>query len=85
MTENNELDRYHDRCDRCGAQAFMRVWIPVTDADTVEEAIGSPTKPLVFCSHHGTKYELEFEARGWRIDDFRHLINAKPSVSANVE
>ena len=33
-----------DRCDRCGAQAFIRVVLPAGGE-------------LLFCSHHGRQYE----------------------------
>lgn len=83
----SELNRHDDRCETCGAQAFMRVWVPITDPDVVQEKdiLDDPRLPLVFCSHHGTKLEVEFEARGWEINDFRHKINEKPSVSASSE
>jgi hypothetical protein len=44
-----------DRCDRCGAQAYVRV----TVADGLE---------LDFCAHHARKYEavLRGKALGWR-------------------
>lgn len=33
----------HDRCDRCGAQAFVRVTLHSGSS-------------LLFCAHHGRKY-----------------------------
>jgi hypothetical protein len=33
-----------DRCDRCGAQAFIRVQLPAGGE-------------LLFCAHHGKQYE----------------------------
>lgn len=83
MTE--KLSKHDDRCDRCGAEAFFRVWVPITRADTVEDVVESPAKDLLFCGHHARKYELEFQARGWKVDDFRDDINERPSVSANAE
>jgi hypothetical protein len=41
-----------DRCDRCGAQAYMHVAMPARGE-------------LMFCAHHGRKYTpklLELEA-----------------------
>jgi len=35
-----------DRCDRCGAQAYIRVVL-------------SGGGELLFCAHHGRKYELK--------------------------
>lgn len=83
MTESN-LNRHDDRCDRCGSQAFYRVWVPLTNVDTVDD-IMAPEKPLLFCGHHAGKLEALFESRGWRTEDFRDQINVKPSVSANAE
>ena len=38
----------HDRCDSCGAQAYVRV--------TLE------TGELLFCAHHGAKYKEKLAA-----------------------
>ncbi|MGO2664468.1 DUF7455 domain-containing protein [Mycetocola reblochoni] len=42
-----------DRCDSCGAQAYIRVELP--------------TGELLFCAHHGKKYEekLATVATSW--------------------
>lgn len=42
-----------DRCDSCGAQAYIRVELP--------------TGELLFCAHHGKKYEdkLSGVATAW--------------------
>lgn len=81
------LNRHEDRCETCGAQAFMRVWVPITDPDVVQEKgiLDDPRLPLVFCGHHGGKLEIEFRARDWEVEDFRGSINEKPSVSANSD
>jgi hypothetical protein len=42
-TPDTHLTR-SDRCDRCGAQAFIRVVLPAGGE-------------LLFCSHHGRQYE----------------------------
>lgn len=62
-----------DRCDRCGAQAFVRATLPA--ADGLE---------LLFCGHHFRKNELQLIAAGAVVQDERHRINENPSVSANV-
>ena len=43
----------HDRCDRCGAQAFVRVVLASVD--------------LLFCAHHAKAYEdkLRLTAVDW--------------------
>lgn len=61
----------HDRCDRCGAQAFMR-W-------------GKGAVDLITCAHHGNKYEADLIAQGFDVvQDDRDKLNVKPSPSANV-
>jgi hypothetical protein len=67
-----ELTR-RDRCDRCGAQAFVRATIPAADG-----------MELLFCGHHFRKNELQLLAAGATVQDERHRINEQPSVSANA-
>lgn len=57
-----------DRCDRCGAQAFVKVDI----------ASGGD---LLFCGHHYARYELALLAYASHVTDERELINARPSPS----
>ncbi len=45
----------HDRCDSCGAQAYVRV--------TLE------TGELLFCAHHGAKYKEKLAATALRWHD----------------
>lgn len=59
-----------DRCDRCGAEAFVRV--SFTQGD------------LLFCGHHFTKYEHPLREQGVLVHDERDKINPKPSISANA-
>lgn len=54
------LRKQDDRCDKCGAEAYM-----------IAEK-GKLT--LLFCGHHGHKYELTLELRGWSILDFTDEI-----------
>jgi hypothetical protein len=61
-----------DRCDSCGAQAFVAV-------------IMSAGSELLFCGHHYRKHETALAAQGAQIHDERERINAKPSISANAE
>lgn len=61
-----------DRCDCCGAQAFVMV---ATQAG----------HDLLFCGHHFNKNEPALAAQGLNVVvDNRSTINAKPSVSANA-
>lgn len=59
-----------DRCDRCGAQAFVRV----------EFVEGS----LMFCGHHFRKNEDVLRERAIFVQDELDKINLKPSLSANA-
>jgi hypothetical protein len=45
----------HDRCDSCGAQAYIRV--------TLEHG------ELLFCAHHGAKYKVKLAATAVRWHD----------------
>lgn len=60
-----------DRCDRCGAQAFVRAFLKDSD--------------LLFCGHHYARYEMALATVVDRVQDERERINEKPSVSANSE
>ena len=61
---------FHDRCDRCGFQAYF-----------VAMRNG---KELTFCGHHGKEHTPALAAGGWDVLDFTDRINEKPSVSANA-
>ena len=61
-----------DRCDRCGAQAYVRVTLPA----------GSE---LLFCAHHGREYapklrELDAEI----LDESERLGDAQPVPTASA-
>ncbi|MGZ0151845.1 DUF7455 domain-containing protein [Kribbella sp. WER1] len=64
------LQRLHDRCDRCGAQAFVRASLEVGY--------------LLFCAHHYAAHEVALLEAGATILDERHLINTAPSPSADA-
>lgn len=79
-----ELNRYHDRC-HCGAQGFMVARKERPEA-APHEHVDSPTHyELVFCGHHGKKAQPGLVAKGWDVLDFLHMLNEKPSISANAE
>lgn len=63
--------RLSDRCDRCGAQAFVRV-------DT-------PAGSVFLCGHDYAAAELTITAAGYPVEDERWAINSKPSTSATAE
>lgn len=66
------LVRLLDRCDRCGAQAYHRA----THLKTGNE--------LLFCNHHGTKFQATLGAKGFHIDDQSESLfkDTKPNSSA---
>ena len=69
ITENElELDSAPqltalDRCDSCGAQAYIRVTMSTGD--------------LYFCAHHGTQFKekLSASALEWHDETYRLLDN----------
>lgn len=54
-----------DRCDRCGAQAYVRA--------TLHQAGDAE---LLFCGHHFRAHESKLVATGASILDERHRIDA---------
>lgn len=55
-----------DRCDRCGAQAYVRVVLPGgTD--------------LLFCGHHWSTHESALRERAVEIVDELHRLEAAPA------
>lgn len=73
LPEFRELNRYEDRCDVCGAQAFI-----------LATHLGSGSE-LVFCGHHGRENIAGLVSQGFAISDETDKINDKPSVSASEE
>lgn len=59
-----------DRCDRCGAQAFVR---------TEHEA-----SELLWCGHHFVEHEAKLAELGTKVVDERVKINQAPSPSATL-
>lgn len=57
-----------DRCDRCGAQAFVRAVLASGD--------------LLFCAHHGRAYGEQLAAAALVVEDASDSINKKPSPGA---
>ena len=57
-----------DRCDRCGAQAFVRALLTSGD--------------LMFCAHHGRSYGPALEQVALLVEDGSGALNAKPSPAA---
>ena len=83
LTDERLLNKYHDRCDSCGAEGYVlavKVMSPNGDPD------GKPKRfELVFCGHHGKQETPGLVKRGFTIHDQTERINEKPSPSANQE
>jgi hypothetical protein len=58
-----------DRCDRCGARAFVRATIPAAHG-----------MELLFCGHHFRAHELNLIAAGAGIHDERHRIDEQATA-----
>lgn len=52
-----------DRCDRCGARAYVRVELPVGE--------------LLFCAHHARQHTPALEEVATGILDETHLLHAE--------
>jgi 4-hydroxyphenylpyruvate dioxygenase-like putative hemolysin len=57
-----------DRCDRCGAQAFVRVVLAAGE--------------LLFCAHHARAHGERLAQVAVEVQDGTAAINAKPSPAA---
>jgi hypothetical protein len=65
------LNRMHDRCDRCGAEAYVRAVVPGGGE-------------VLLCGHHATMHWTALCKQAVQIQDEREKINTTPSPSANV-
>ncbi len=59
-----------DRCDRCGARAYVRVVLPGGGE-------------LLFCAHHGRAHEAALKERSAQIVDETHTLDAPASAPAD--
>ena len=71
VTTENEAEAVYeltglDRCDSCGAQAYMRATL----------ANGSE---LLFCAHHGNKHREKLSGLGVTWHDESHRLNTPRS------
>jgi len=58
-----------DRCDRCGAQAYLRV-VLMSGGE------------LLFCAHHGRKFEPELKKIAAEIQDETERLTATPASAS---
>lgn len=61
-----------DRCDRCGARAYVRVVLPGGGE-------------LLFCAHHGRAHEAALRAREAEIHDESHALTHTPTTAPDGE
>lgn len=57
-----------DRCDQCGARAYVQVWLNETEQEQVENA---RPKELLFCSHHFNHHKTALWGRYMFLNDER--------------
>ncbi len=61
-----------DRCDRCGAQAYVRATLPVGGE-------------LLFCAHHGRQHVASLRDKGADIHDESARLNETPNTADDSE
>jgi hypothetical protein len=61
-----------DRCDRCGAQAYLRV-VLMSGGE------------LLFCAHHGRKFEPELRKIAAEIQDETQRLTSAPTPASEDE
>ena len=61
-----------DRCDRCGAQAYLRV-----ELQTGGE--------LLFCAHHAREHGDKIRAIAAKVQDETHKLTTTPATSPDSE
>jgi hypothetical protein len=61
-----------DRCDRCGAQAYLRV----------ELAAGGE---LLFCAHHAREHGEKLKEIAAHVHDETHKLTSTPTVAPDDE
>jgi len=61
-----------DRCDRCGAQAYIRVTMPSGGE-------------LLFCAHHGRAHEARLREVSQTFQDETELLHGTPSTAPDTE
>jgi hypothetical protein len=61
-----------DRCDRCGARAYIRVFLPGGGE-------------LMFCAHHGRAHASALEAIRADIQDQTDILTSTPASAPDGE
>ncbi|WP_231505143.1 hypothetical protein [Cellulomonas sp. URHE0023] len=57
-----------DRCDRCGARAYVRVFLPVGE--------------LLFCGHHAREHSAKFAELAFHVQDETDRLLADAGAGA---
>ncbi|MCY7372838.1 MAG: hypothetical protein LH461_03950 [Spirochaetaceae bacterium] len=61
-----------DRCDRCGAQAYIRVTL-------------TSGGELLFCAHHGRAHEVRLREMSVEFQDESSALAATPAIAPETE
>jgi hypothetical protein len=60
-----------DRCDRCGARAYIRVVLPVGE--------------LLFCAHHGRAHDEAIKAQAVEVHDHTQTLEETVATAPTDE
>lgn len=60
------INRFDDRCDRCGAEAYF----------IASRKYGRKTLKLFFCGHHSKFHRAALDNKKWTVVDFTYMLNA---------
>jgi len=60
-----------DRCDRCGARAYIRVVLPGGE--------------LLFCAHHGRTHREALQQQALHVQDESGMLTGTPSTAPDGE
>ena len=61
-----------DRCDRCGARAYVRVVMPGGG-------------DLLFCAHHSRAHDAAIKAQALHVHDERHALDETSAAAPDGE
>lgn len=71
-----------DRCDRCGAQAWVKVYIPYAPFPNFDTKVETA---LLFCGHDYGKHETSIAGKGYRVLDERAALNGVATTRSKDE
>lgn len=79
VPESQTLVAGHDRCDRCGAQAFIKAVLP---AGADSDGVPNRAPEVLLCAHHGRRHMSKLMDVAVRIIDESSFINKEASASS---